>query len=97
MALDAWTYYAWAQPKTEVEKAKAKVEVLYRKRFFCPGKGREVEVDFLAYRGEPGNLLGVEHCSAFREKEEIDCDRSCLYLPQAQAAPPLFRPLPVLS
>jgi hypothetical protein len=96
MALDAWVYYAWAQPKTGVEMAEAKVEVLYRKRFFCPGKGREVEVDFRAPWGEPGNLLGVEHCSAFGEKEEISCDKACLYLPEAKAVAPLFRPLPAL-
>ncbi len=74
-----------------------KVEVMYRKQFFCPLKGRGVKVDFLAYRGEPTSLLGVEHCSAFQEKEAIDCDRSCLHLPQAQMAPPLYRPFPILE
>lgn len=77
---------------------KVKVEAMYRKRFFCPVKDRVVKVDFLAYRGEPKKLLGVVHCSAFPEGQEMDCDQSCIYRAQAQIAPPLFnRPLPLLA
>lgn len=76
-----------------VEKGRRGLEVI-RKRFFCFGKEREVEVDFLARMGRPEILLGVKSCSAFKEGEEINCDKSCLHLPHAQAAPPLFhRPL----
>ena len=77
-----------------VEKGRRGLEAI-RKRFFCPDKGREVEVDFLARMGKPEILLGVKSCSAFKEGEAIYCDKSCLHLPQAQATPPLFhRPLP---
>ncbi len=65
-----------------------KVEII-RKRFFCPAKGKEVEVDFLTWLGRTGDLLGVKACSAFPAGEEIDCERACLHLPQAQAAPAL--------
>ena len=75
----------WAVGQTEIRR---RLEAI-RKRFLCPVKGQEVEVNFLVRVGEPGNLLGVKSCSAFKEGEEMDCDRSCVYLPQAQAAPPL--------
>ncbi len=71
-----------------MEVARRGLEVI-RKRFFCPGRGQEVEVDFLARVGDPESLLRVESCSAFKAGEEMDCDRSCLHLPQAQMAPPL--------
>lgn len=76
---------AWAQ-------AEAQREVVYRKRFFCPVKGREVKVGSLARLWEPENLLGVVECSAFKRGETIDCDKSCLRLPQAREARPLFPP-----
>jgi hypothetical protein len=60
--------------------------VITRKRFFCPAKGRKVKVDFLAQMGKSGNLFGVKSCSAFKEGEEIDCNKFCIHLPQAQAA-----------
>jgi hypothetical protein len=63
--------------------------VFRRKHFFCPLEGREVEVDFLALEGKPGNLLGVKSCSAFREGRKIDCGKSCVHLPWVQAAPSL--------
>lgn len=87
LAFDALTYQyqTWAQ-------GEAQREVVYRKRFFCPTKAREVEVDFLARMDEPENLLEVKRCSAFKRAEKIDCDRSCLYLPQAREAPPIFFP-----
>ncbi len=85
-------FEAWAYQHQTWARGKAQREVVYRKRFFCPTKAREVEVDFFARRGEPGNLLGVKRCSAFKRAEEIDCDRSCLYLPQAREARPLFPP-----
>jgi hypothetical protein len=55
------------------------------KRFVCPFNTREVEVDFFAPAGQPGRLLGVQSCSAW--KEETECHRSCVDIPQAQAAP----------
>jgi len=49
-----------------------------------------MEVDFLVRMGEAWNVLEIKSCSAFKEGEEIDCDRSCVYLPQAQETPSLF-------
>lgn len=80
-----WAYQTWAQ-------VGAQQEVVYRKRFFCPVKGKEVKVGFLARLWEPKNLLGVVECSAFKQGEPMDCDRSCLRLPQAREARPLFPP-----
>jgi len=77
---------------------KAKVEAMYRKRFFCSLVDKEVKADFLAYKGEPRQLLGVVHCSAFPEGQQMNCDQSCIYRAQAQLAPPLFnRSLPLLA
>jgi hypothetical protein len=85
-----WAYQTWAQ--TEAQR-----EVVYRKRFFCPVKDREVKVGFLAYLWEPENLLGVGECSAFNRGEAMDCNKSCLRLPQAREVRPLFPPPFVLG
>lgn len=76
-------FQAWAQKEAERE-------VVYRKHFFCPVRSREVEVDFLTPRGAPERLLKVMSCSACEKREENNCDKSCLHLPEAQQAQPRF-------
>ncbi len=78
-------YQAWVQ-------AEARRESVYRKRFTCPSKGREVEVEFLTPRWEPEHLLEVVSCSAFKKGEQVNCDRACLHWSQARKARPLFPP-----
>ncbi len=77
----------WAEIRRRLSLA------VIRKHFFCPGKGKEVEADFLVRRGEPWNLLDVEACSAFKG-EKVRCPKSCIYLPEAQMAPPLSEHAP---
>lgn len=84
VALNVWAFPAWVQAETR------RLGV-YRKRFVCPLKNKEVEVDFLVRLWEPTDLLGVERCSACKKGEARDCERSCLRLPQAREARPLFR------
>ena len=53
-------------------------QVLRRRAFWCPGVGREVEVEF-----QDRGLLGfrarsVLSCSAFEDTREITCDRACV-------------------
>lgn len=76
----------WVAARSEIG---GKLAVI-RTRFFCPTKDKEVEVEFLASRREPENLLEVMHCSAFQKGEAMDCDRACLHWPQAREAHPLF-------
>jgi hypothetical protein len=84
VVLNVWAFPAWVQ-------AEARRLGVYRKRFVCPLKNKEVEVDFLTRLWEPTDLLGVERCSACKKGEAMDCDRSCLRLPQAREAHPFFR------
>jgi hypothetical protein len=78
-------YQAWVQ-------AEARREGIYRKRFTCPSKGRDVEVEFLTPMWEPDNLLEVVSCSACTPRGQINCNRACLHWPQARKAHPLFPP-----
>ena len=86
VALNVWAFPAWVQ-------AEARRLGVYRKRFVCPLKNKEVEVDFLTRLWEPTDLLGVERCSACKKGEARDCDQSCLRLSRAREARPLFHPL----
>jgi hypothetical protein len=53
--------------------------VVRRRAFWCPGAGREVEVEF-----EDRGLLGFRRhdvltCSAFEHPGEVTCGRGCLH------------------
>jgi hypothetical protein len=85
VVLNVWLFPTWVQ-------IQARQEGIYRKRFVCPIKGREVEVEFVTPLLDPAMLLGVARCSAFTRGEVMDCDRSCLRLPQAREVRPLFAP-----
>ena len=84
MALNVWAFPAWVRMETQRLG-------IYRKRFVCPVKSSEVEVDFLVRLCEPTDLLEVERCSACARGGTMDCGCSCLHSPQAREARPLFR------
>ncbi len=84
VALNVWAFPAWVQAETR------RLGVC-RKCFVCPLKSSGVEVDFLVGLWEPTDLLRVERCSAFKKGDAMDCDQSCLRLPQAREARPFFR------
>jgi hypothetical protein len=47
-----------------------------RKRFFCDGKQRVVDVDFVEVNR---NMYDVASCTAFREDQNISCDKHCVH------------------
>lgn len=85
-ALNVWAYRVQ-------RKSSLLPESVCIKRFFCPVKSREVEVDFLTRTWEPTTLLTVTRCTAFCPGQHMDCDQACLRLPEAQAARPVVYPL----
>ena len=46
-----------------------------RKRFFCDGKQRVVDVDFVEVNP---NAYDVSSCTAFAEDQTVSCDRHCV-------------------
>jgi hypothetical protein len=50
-----------------------------KKRFFCPWKIRQVEVEFIpGFAGLAGKRSGsVYSCTAFEDKYHVTCDRDC--------------------
>ena len=50
-----------------------------KKRFFCPWKERNVEVEFIpGFAGMAGKRSGdVTSCTAFRDKYHVTCERGC--------------------
>lgn len=46
-----------------------------RKRFFCDGKQRVVDVDFVEVNR---NKYDVASCTAFAEDQTVSCDRHCV-------------------
>ena len=50
-----------------------------KKRFFCPWKERNVEVEFIpGFAGMAGKRSGdVISCTAFGDKYDVTCERGC--------------------
>ena len=52
-----------------------------RKRFFCDGKQRVVDVDFVEVNH---NMYDVASCTAFSEDASISCDKHCVKVVQEE-------------
>ena len=74
-----WTAFIWAAAfALALLLTLLAARVVRRRAFWCPGAGREVEVEF-----EDRGLLGFRRhdvltCSAFEHPDEITCGRDCL-------------------
>lgn len=54
-----------------------------RKRFYCEGKQRVVDVDFVEVNR---NKYDVASCTAFAEDQNVSCDRHCVKFLQEESA-----------
>ncbi len=57
------------------------------KHFWCPLKEQYVDVDFVADPVHWDRYHDVLFCTAFEDRSQPTCDRRCLDLPEAKAAP----------
>ena len=60
---------------------------IIRKSFWCPLKLRYVNVDFVADPISVDRYHDVLFCSAFEDPSQLTCDKRCVDLPEAKAAP----------
>ncbi len=54
-----------------------------RKRFFCDGKQRVVDVDFVEVNR---NKYDVASCTAFAEDQTVSCDKHCVKVVEEDTA-----------
>lgn len=61
----------------------------YPRRFVCPVKQETVEAKFVAWKGQPWNVLDVERCSGWCLGTERNCHKECIRLFDSPAPTPL--------
>ncbi|MBM4255516.1 MAG: hypothetical protein FJ147_06410 [Deltaproteobacteria bacterium] len=66
--------WVWHLMETPLKKA------LYPKRIVCPVKHQTVEAQFVAWKGQPWDVLDVERCSGWCLGTEKNCNKECMRL-----------------
>ena len=69
--------------RTPVSKA------VYPRRFVCPVRHEAVETKFVAWKGQPWDVLDVERCSGWCLGTEKNCNKECIRLFEGPAPAPL--------